>query len=174
MDIVIFFSRKRKLFLVTGQIIFVLLGALLFLKPEIVIVIRDEIFIRMAGAISLSYFGIMFLFSLKVYFRKVALMIAERGVFDNSNYLSTGFIPWSNIIDINQIQDGSVFMIKISLTDSNLVIDKERNFIKKYLLKKQDKRFGSPVIIPMIGLNSYVDTLERQLKERWEYFKKSH
>lgn len=172
MDLTILFNIKRKCFLAIGQLIFVALGAFLFFKPDISTsnLFHNEFFIRIVGAITLLYFGFIFLLSLKLFFRKVALVIADKGIFDNSNSLSAGFIPWNQVVDICQIQEGAVFMIKISLVDSNFIINKEGNFMKKYLLKKQDNKFGSPVIIPMVALNSYVDTLEKQLKEKWEYF----
>jgi len=173
MDLTIFFNIKRKCFLALGQVAFIVLGALLCFKPE-TWTFRNEFFIRIVGAVTLLYFGFIFLLSFKIFFRKIALVITDNGIFDNSNSLSMGFIPWSQVMDICQIQEGSVFMIKISLVDSNFILNKERNFIKKYFLKKQDNKFGSPVIIPMIAINSYVDILERQLKEKFHYSKQNN
>lgn len=175
MDVTIFFNTKRKWFLAVGQLIFITLGGYLFLYPELMtsVLIRNEIVIRAIGAISLLYFGLIFLLSLKIYFRRVALVITKLELIDSSNSLSIGSIPWSNVDDICQIQEGEVTMIKISLINSDIIIDREKNLIKKLLLKRQNKRLGSPIIIPMIALNSYVDTLERQLKERWEMSKRT-
>lgn len=174
MDVTIYFNTKRKWFLAIGQFIFTTLGGYLFLYPELMtsVLIRNEILIRFIGAISLLYFGLIFLLSLKIYLRRVALVITKLELIDMSNSLSVGSIPWSYVDDICQIHEGQVTMIKISLIDTDFIIDREKNFIKKLLLKRQNKRLGSPIIIPMIALNSYVDTLERQLKEQWEKSKR--
>lgn len=175
MDITIFFNTKRKFFLAAGQLIFVTIGGCLFLHPELMTsgLHRNETIIRGIGAISLLYFGFIFLFSLKMYIKRVALIITQTDLIDNSNSLSVGSIPWSNVADICQIQVEAVAMIKISLINADLIIDREDNYIKKLLLKRQNKRLGSPIIIPMVALNSYVDTLERQLKEQWEMYKQT-
>lgn len=175
MDVTIFFNTKRKWFLAVIQLIFITLGGYLFLYPELMtsIYFSNEIVIRVIGAISFLFFGLIFLLSFKMFFRSVALVITKLELIDSSNSVSIGSIPWSNVNDICQIYEGGVAMIKISLVNPDLVIDKEKNFIKKLLLKRQNKRLGSPVIIPMIALNSYVDTLERQLKERWQEFNRT-
>lgn len=176
MDVIVFFNIRRKFILAIGQMIFIAMGAWMYFKSALLTsyLVRNETFIQIVGIISIFYFGLMFLFSLKVYFRKVALVISDKGIYDSSNSLSVGFIPWNEVLDIRQIQEGAVFMIMISLIDSNFIINNEKNFVKRFLLKKQDKRLGSPIIIPMVALNSYVDTLERQLKEKWTIFKHSH
>lgn len=175
MDVTIFFNTKRKWFLAIGQLIFTTLGGYMFLYPALMTsnVIRYEFVIRAIGAISLLYFGLIFLLSIKIYYRSVALVITKLEIIDSSTVLSMGSIPWINVADICQIHEGGIAMIKISLINPDLIIDKEKNFIKKLLLKRQNKRLGSPIIIPMIALNSYVDTLERQLKEGWEKSKRT-
>ena len=118
------------------------------------------------------FFGFGFLISiLSIYFKKVALIIKKEGVIDSSNYLGLGFIPWHQIRAIYQINQGAVYMIKIELVDANYFIEKEPNFFKKILLKKQSRKLGSPVIIPMVVLSAYVDTLEKQLIGSWDYYK---
>lgn len=56
-------------------------------------------------------------------------------------------------------------------------------FRKSYLLSKVlfggicfyiNRKFGSPVIIPMVALSAYVDTLEKQLVERWNQYKETN
>lgn len=72
--------------------IFVGLGGLVLFYPEalISVVVRNETFIRIVGTVSLTYFSLIFLLSLKVYFRKVTLVITAKEIIDNSNALSIG------------------------------------------------------------------------------------
>ncbi|TJY59684.1 hypothetical protein FAZ19_23650 [Sphingobacterium alkalisoli] len=173
MDITVFFNTKRKWILAIGQLIFIAIGGYLFFYPELLssVLVRNETIIRTIGAFSLIYFSFIFLLSIKIYFRKVALIVSRKGLIDSSNSLSVGFIPWSSVVDICQIHEGSVAMVKIDITNSELIIDREKNFIKRLLLRRQNKKLGSPIVIPMIALNTYVDTLERQLTEKWEQYK---
>ena len=176
MDIVINFNKKRKWILACINVIFIISGLWMVLNPGKFTfhLLPFDIFIRIVGLISLLFFGFGFLISIRsLYFRKVALIIKNVGIMDNSNYLGLGFLAWHQIRGIYQINEGAVYMIKIELLDANYFIEKEASFIKKILLKKQHRKFGSPVIIPMIALSAYVDTLEKQLIDRWDNYKQN-
>lgn len=157
------------------QIIFVVGGLWMVLYPETFVyhLLPSKAFVWVIGMVTSVYFGFVFFLSLSIYTRKIALIITNEGIIDYSSFIRNGLIPWEHIKEISQTYEGSVFMIKIGLFDPDFIIEKEHNFIKRFLLKKQNRKFGSPVIIPMVALNSYVDTLERQLKERWELYRQT-
>lgn len=174
MDLIFNFNTKRKWILGIGQLLFICIGLWFTLDPGKFTynLLPFEFIVRLIGIFAFSYFGLVFFFCLKtICTKKIALKITEEGVFDNSNYLGMGFIAWDQVRGISQIQKGSVYMIKIELYDEISFIEKESNYFKKFLLNRQNRKFGSPVIIPMIALSAYVDTLEDQLKKIWNQYK---
>lgn len=171
-EIVVTFNKKRKYALLAIFFSFIFLGLFMLIYADVLVqywVISNPWIIRFVGLLCFLCFGMMFLLSFRVlFFRKIALIINDQGFNDNTSAGGeAGEVKWNEVTDI--VNAGNAILI--FLRDPDSFIHKKKGFINKRSLKMNLNNYGTPIVIQLFALNSYIDTLERQLKERWGHFK---
>lgn len=167
------FNRTRKGFVLFVFLFFTFLGLLFIFKADsltTIWIIKSSLLIQIIGIITfLVSICFMFIF-LKLSFKEVALIIDEKGIVDNSSFGGeAGRIKWEQVVDIRNA-DTSVLVF---IEDPEGFIATKSGLWNKLSLKMNYRSYGTPIVIPMFALNAYINTLERQLKEQWEYYKQS-
>lgn len=171
-EIVITLNSGRKNIILLISVIFFLIGLWLFFYADELVnywVISNPLIIKFCGLLCQGVFGFTILLSPKYLFRKIGLVIDDSG-FENSSSVGgeSGKVSWDEVSNI--CNGGTVILIY--LIDPKRFISSKRSFFNKQSLKMNYRNYGTPIAINMFVLNSYVDTLERQLKQRWEEYKK--
>lgn len=171
-EIVITFNKKRKCALLAIFFSFIFLGLFMLVYADILVnywIISNPWIIRIVGLTCVLCFGLMLSLSFKVlFFRKIALIINDEGIDDHSSAGGeAGEVKWTEVTDI--VSTGTAILIFLKDPES-FIFDKKK-YINKRSLKMNLNTYGTPVVIQMFVLNSYIDTLEKQIKERWEYSK---
>ncbi|WP_437919040.1 STM3941 family protein [Sphingobacterium sp. LRF_L2] len=171
--IVITFNRTRKGFILFVFLFFTFLGLLFILKADsltTIWIIKSALLLQIIGIVTFLVSSCFILLFLRLSFQKVALIIDEKGITDNSSVGGeAGRIQWEQVVDICNAGTAVLVFIK----DPEDFIAKKSGWWNKLSLKMNYRSYGTPIAIPMFALNSYVDTLERQLKEEWESYKQS-
>lgn len=168
-EVVITFNTKRKiLFFFIGSL-FTFLSLLFLLKADSLVpfwVIRNPWILRLLGLIGTIVLGGMLLVYFRVLFRRIALIINDEGIIDSSSAGGeAGFIKWNDIKDIQRVETNGATVIKIMLVHPEELIKKKDSWLVRWSMKRNYKTYCTPVVIPMVLLNSYVDTLERILRD---------
>ncbi|GEM64155.1 hypothetical protein SF1_21370 [Sphingobacterium faecium NBRC 15299] len=106
-----------------------------------------------------------------MYSRKTALILDSEGIIDTSSPIrNTRRIRWQNIVDIQKLElSGSTFILVF--VDNPQQYINEENKLSKWINKNNYKFYRTPISISLVSLNTYVDTLEKQLKENWKKYK---
>lgn len=97
--------------------------------------------------------------SRKLFDKNPGLVLSEQGIFDNTSAFKFGLIPWS---DISRIYEKTIqasiaskqHFVTIGLIDPDKYISREKNILKKWLLKVNAKGYGSPIHISTNGLKT--------------------
>lgn len=96
------------------------------------------------GLVIILVFGMPLLcVILKLIDRKPGLIISDKGIHDNASLFSVGFVPWKDIVGI---QDSIV--INIFVKNPLFYLDKQKNPLKKFILKISYQVSGTTVGIP--------------------------
>ena len=107
----------------------------------------------------------------RILFRKTALIINEDGIVDSSSAGGeVGFVSWSEISGIEQYELNGATVIKVFLVNPETFLERINSRVIKYSLRKNYRTYRTPFVIPMVALNSYVDTLEEVLKRYFEEY----
>lgn len=173
-DIEITFNTKRKIFMIFLKVCFISIGIFFLIKAndfEPFWVIRSAWVLRLAGFIAIAYFGTLFILYLKVAARKVALIIDKEGIVDRSSFVGVGRILWSQISGIKTHESNSASYVLVFVNEPAEIIKNSRNWFERWHLRVQNRSFRTPVAIPMIALNIYIDDLESLLLNRLEDYK---
>lgn len=103
--------------------------------------------------------------------RKVALIIDKEGIVDRSSFVGVGRILWSQISGIKTHESNSASYVLVFVNETADIIKNSRNWFERWHLRVQNRGFRTPVAIPMIALNIYIDDLESLLLNRLEDYK---
>lgn len=171
----IVYQSKKKL---VGQIIF----CIAFVAVGIWILTNknriDKTFVEtyrlnlfIGGLTVLVFASFLSLWIFKLLDKKPGVLVDENGIVDNSTYISVGKIPWSDIESVKP-SNYSSNVITVILKEPAKYIDKQKNPIKKKLLKANYKKNGSPVNIQTLSLNTDNKNLINAINEHLNEFNK--
>lgn len=76
----------------------------------------------------------------------VAFKVTEKGLIDQSTYLSMGYIPWEDIRKVRRIKRFNIDQIRVYLVDSHKYRSKKRPFAR-FLLSIKTFFFRTPIVI---------------------------
>jgi hypothetical protein len=84
--------------------------------------------------------------------KNAALLISDSELNNNLGFLSTGKIPWTNIaaVKIRNFYGKKILVVHLYNKEGYL---KNKNLVKRYFYAINNKRWGSPVIIPQNQVN---------------------
>lgn len=161
---------KRKLFLLfLGSLVFVALGWGLiidptaFRKPTVI----NMVTIRTVGVASVLLFGLCVIVAvIKLFQTKPGLIIGEAGITDRSSAIPAGFIPWSDITDIYQIEVAKQKLLLIDVKNPSMYISRQTNRLKRKSVEMNYTRYGTPVCISAHALQYSFDELKTLLTKK--------
>jgi hypothetical protein len=170
-DIKIPLSKNKIILLFLGALIFVFLGVWFAINPErfITRIFRNPDLIRIAGIVSIAFFGICSVFIFKKLFdKKYGLIIDKMGITDNSNATSIGLVKWEDIIGIRVLEVVSQKFIMVDVSNPEYYIGLKKNGIGKMAMKANYNKYGSPIGITANSLKSNFDEMRKIIEKQYE------
>lgn len=157
------------------KIVLSLLGALLFVCMGIWLLLKnievDRILIALMGLLAVLFFGAIAVTSLKKCLAKEAgLVINNKGLIDRSSGASAGFVPWS---DIAQIQSTVVMNQKFLLVFLHHPTDyivRQSNYLKRKIMQWNYQQYGAPIAISAKALSVDFIALENLLIQKLKQY----
>ena len=158
----IFNNKKKAFILLLVSLFFVVMGFFFVMYPDQFKRVQTStpIFTRTVGVLTIAFFGFAVIISIQLFLKsKSALRITSQGIFLGSNHET--FIAWDNIENFSEILIHSTPLIIIYVNNSEEVIEKEQNRIKKKLMRYNLHHFGSPYSISTSTLDiSHIQLME--------------
>ncbi|RMB59160.1 hypothetical protein EAX61_08865 [Dokdonia sinensis] len=145
-----------------GSLAFVAIGVLFMIKGEFGLVVLGSFSVLFFGAAGLSV-------GIKALGSKPAIQIGQKGIVDNGSGVSAGFIPWNDIISIRTSNMATHQFLYIQTKDNLAYINKQKNFLKRYMMRLNERYFGGGITIPTKPLekpgNEVYEALQNALSE---------
>lgn len=166
-------SKTKLVLLLSGSLIFIILGVFLVVNPHkfASFIFRSVTFIRMVGIVAILFFGLCLIILIKsLLAKKFNLIINDKGIIDNSSYVSVGVIFWSDINSIKRVDVMSTKFLLINVKDPNKYLNKESG-IKRKILERTFKTYGTPISISSNTLSYNFDELEKVIYESYNEYK---
>jgi hypothetical protein len=162
------FSRKKMILLVLVSGVFILIGLWFFIDlPKDNYLDWIPVPLKLVGAISVFFFGAIFVFWFKKTFdNKPALIIDDLGLEDRSSLFSAGFILWKDLKCISILEIRKQKMIMLELNNPEQYIQNQHNFIRRLILRTNFKMFGGHLSLSPKGLDITLDQLYEVLSTR--------
>lgn len=117
---------------------------------------RSENFVFIIGNLSIIFSSIFICFTIsKIFSNKAALIISDKGIFDNTTIENIGLIKWNEIKNIENNNNS----LLINVYNSEKVINRKTNKIVKWSLSSINKKYKTPVVINTGLINIELDEL---------------
>lgn len=169
-------SSKTKLtLLLFGSLLFVFLGILFLSNPDKFssAIFTSKTVIQIVGAMAILFFGLCLIILLKSFFtKKFNLIINEKGIIDNSSFVSVGMISWDDITSIKSINVLSTKFLIIHVKDPNKYLNNQGS-MKRKMLQRTLSTYGTPISISSNTLAYNFDELEKVVLQYYNEYKKS-
>lgn len=157
-----------------GKVALSILGTIAMVAASVFIwymgVLRVNWVLKVIAVLGGSLFGILLIFWIKkLVDPKPGLVLNKQGIWDNSNSISVGLIPWHTIIGIGELDVFSQKMILVNISNPKEIIG-QQGLVKRRLLESNYKRYGTPIAIISNTLDcSYAKLYELMIMELGKY-----
>ncbi|HRH65018.1 MAG TPA: STM3941 family protein [Bacteroidia bacterium] len=95
------------------------------------------------------------------------LIVSNLGLLDNSGMVSAGMVFWTDVIEINKSRIFFSECILVKVKNPDRYIRNEKNVFKRFWLRTEYRRTGSPVNISSSGLAYKYNDLFRIIQDRY-------
>lgn len=173
-------SRIKMTLLFLGALVFVILGLwLIFGFHESSLhsysrysYVKNPVF-RFSIGICVIFFGLCAVnIFIKLLDKKPGLIINEKGIVDNSNFVGLDFIPWKDIKDIKKIKVNNGNFILVLLKNPSHYINSTTHWLKRKSLRTNFKYHNTPICMSANSLPINFDELYQLLVNNMKKFKK--
>ena len=107
-----------------------------------------ELFISVTGIICSLFFGFCaFILLKKIGDNSPGMIISEKGFTDNASGVGAGFVPWSDVIRIEERHVVNQSFIMVIVKNPDDYIYRQESFFKKKAMEMNKKFYGSPISI---------------------------
>lgn len=160
-------SKTKTFLLLLGSLGFVIAGIFFIAMPDHFTSYRMPFWqvIFATGIVAVLFFGLcaVFIFK-KLLCKSDGLHIDHTGIIDNSTAVSVGFIPWSDIEDIQTVHTAGQAFVAVYVRKPEHYIERQPGNFARKVLRSQYKNFGTPVYISANTLRINHKQLENLLK----------
>lgn len=171
-EIAIYSSKKKSFLLLIGSIIFVAGGIYIIICAESSTGYRarSPIFIKAIGIASVLFFGLGVYVAIRQLIKdKLILVIDKIGL--NVNPDKEEKIEWKNIVGFSEIKIYNTKIVIIDINNSDYLVDKEQNKIRKKMMKFNVKNYGSPFNLSANAMTINHEALLKILTESMNKYK---
>jgi len=166
-------SQSKLVKLIAVSLIFVICGLWLVAKPPAVSnpIFGNPKLIFIVGISSVLLFGLMLILLIKKLFdKKPGLTISDNGIRDNIGIFSAGFIPWGDIVEIQEMLVQKRKMINVVVQNPQDYINKQKNPLTKKFLQMNYNASGMVIGISDISLLCDYSELKALLNKKLAEF----
>ncbi len=170
-------SKSKLIILLVIGIIFMTLGFWFVITVPKVnsIIFGNPIAIITLGIVTIlfSLIGLLFVFK-KMFDKSPGLTISSEGIIDNASGVGAGFIPWTDVLEINETVVVNKHFINIVVKNPEHYIDRQKNILLKKLVQINYKTYGTVIGIPSVALNCDFKELQQLLQDAFIKFKNAN
>jgi hypothetical protein len=141
-------SRRKSILILLGAIMFVALGVWFVMSPSLFSSKYNPLVIRILGVVTVLFFGVCAIALVKALItKKTGLTIDSSGILCDSGGIAIGFVPWKDIIDVEEFYVSGQGIIKIIVSNPQKYIDRQKSAFSRRMAEMNYKLYDTPVQI---------------------------
>ncbi len=163
-------NKLKTVVLFAVALAFVALGIWMFVavdsRPKM-----PSAFIKGTALTAIVFFGLAaVLIFIQFFDDKPALILNEKGIYNNTNFTANQTIPWNEIIEIETAQIKRSFILLVYVVEPNKYIQEKKGF-KKILMQLNHKTYSTPLSITTQNIKCTFNELTADLQNWLEWAK---
>ena len=103
-----------------------------------------------------------------------AFIVSDEGITDHSSAVSAGFIPWSDVLEINEQRMLGSHFIRIKVKNPDHYIGRQSGFMKRFLMRSNQQTFKAGLAISAGAIRCSFEELKDLLERRFRAYKEVH
>lgn len=141
-------SKKKSILILLGAIVFVFVGIWFIISPSLFASKINPFIIQTLGVVTVLFFGLCGIACTKTLItKKTGLTIDSSGILCDLGGIAIGFVPWEDIIDIEEFYVSGQGIIKIIVSNPQKYIDRQKSAFSRRAAEMNYKLYDTPVQI---------------------------
>lgn len=141
-------SKKKSILILLGAIVFVIVGIWFIISPSLFASKINPFIIQTLGVAIVLFSAVgVFVFIKTLTTKNIGLTIDSTGILCDFGKASIGFIPWEDIVDIEDFYVSGQGIIKIIVRNPQEYIDRQKNAFLRRMAEMNYKLYDTPVQI---------------------------
>ncbi len=171
-ELKLYTSKKKSFLLLIGSLLFVVWGIYAIITADELPYRNSPLFTKTIGLLSVSFFSLGIYASIKQLFSKqLVLVVGKNGVNVNPSKSSTDYIEWKNLRFFTELKIARQKFIIVNVDNPEYWIEKEKNKVRKRLMKFNLKNYGSPFNLSANLTQLSHSELMKVLNEKFEEYR---
>jgi len=97
--------------------------------------------------------------------------VSDEGITDNSSAVSAGFIPWSDVLEINEKTIFGQHYLRVKVNNPESYINRQTNGLKRFMMRRNHKSFDAAISISASSMRCSFEELKDLLNRRFAAYK---
>ena len=141
-------SKRKSILMLLGALLFVAIGIWFVMSPSLFSGKYHPVFILALGVLIVLLSGLSVFVSVRLLLQKKGgLTIDDTGMICDFGKNPIGFIPWEDIIDIEDFYVSGQGIIKIIVSNPQKYIDRHKSDFSRRMAAMNHNMYGSPIQI---------------------------
>ena len=179
---IIYFSKIKLIKLVLISAIAAGSGLwFLIAQPQIYAYLLNDVFVKNTLGVLCTAIGLFgfISFTVKIFTKNPAIVIAENGLRDNTSVIAIGFVPWSAMASITakEIQVSAFSkqkFISITVKNPDEFLQKQRNPFARKMMQLNNKHYQSLISISCNGVQNSFDEVYQTITSFFDAYQLQH
>ncbi len=101
------------------------------------------------------------------------LIVSDEGITDHSSAVGAGFIPWSDVLEINEQRMLGVHYVRVKVKNPEDYIDRQSGFLKRFMMRRNQQTFKAGLAISASSIRCSFEELKDLLDRRFKAYQES-
>jgi hypothetical protein len=170
-------SKLKHIILLVIALVFILLGfwVMVYQSNYSETVFTHFNRIKTIGLINVLVFMLFGLYlTRKIADTTPGLIISDKGLQDNSNEISAGFVPWADVKEIKKLIEMNQPFIAVMVQNPNEYLKKQQNSIHRKEMDIRNNLYLTPIVIPLRSLRGTTENIIAAMQSRLDAYRRQN
>ena len=126
------------------------------------------------AVLAIAFFGVVLWYAYqRLRDNQPGLVVSDEGITDHSSAVGAGFIPWSDVLEINEQKMFGANFMRIKVKNPDYYIDRQSSFLKRFMMRRNQQTFKAGLAISASSIRCSFEELKDLLNRRFRAYQES-
>lgn len=126
------------------------------------------------AVLAMVFFGVVLWYAYqRLRDNQPGLIVSDEGITDHSSAVGAGFIPWSDVLEINEQKMFGANFMRIKVKSPDYYIDRQSSSLKRFMMRRNQQTFKAGLAISASSIRCSFEELKDLLNRRFRAYQES-